>query len=168
MKKLKKFQRIFRILCLFLKLKLILSCLMLKLSLKNVREKLDLKRLKRKQKKMNEVRQKKNIVNLEEEPEEAPESIGSLDKASEDILVEIVSAPFEIIHLRCPAISPLSEEEKEVLKRPLAKIVNKYQVGKYIKDEIWLGIILGGIAIQRVKEYQDFKKSNVKDSNHNR
>jgi len=91
-----------------------------------------------------------------------------LDESSEDILVEIVSAPFEIIHLRCPSVSPLSEEEKEVLKKPLARIVNKYQVGKYIKDEIWLAIIFGGIAVKRIKEYQDFKKLNVKNTNDNR
>jgi len=74
------------------------------------------------------------------------------DEALEEILVEAISVPFEIWHLRNSKVSPLSEEEKIIIKKPLTRIVKKYGLDEYASDEVMLAVVLGGVIFKRINE----------------
>jgi hypothetical protein len=86
------------------------------------------------------------------------------DEALEEILIEAISVPFEIWHLRNSKVSLLSEEEKVIIKKPLTRIVKKYGLDEYASDEVILAVVLGGVVFKRINE----SKQNVSDNNNNR
>jgi len=63
-----------------------------------------------------------------------------------------------------PNVPPLSEFEKKNISKPLARIVVKYDVAKYAKDEFVLFTFLGFAIYKRVK----IKKVKKNDVNNNR
>lgn len=113
-------------------------------------------------------RQKKNqIIDLEElekSPENESNGGGETEnEALEDILVDIIASPFQIWNLRNPKVDPLSDEEKQVIKKPLARVVKKYNLDSYVSDEIWLGVVLGGVLLKRVEQARKKNEPNPDD-----
>jgi len=96
------------------------------------------------------------LINLEEEFAEKEEELSGggepEDEALQEILIETIAIPFEIWHMRNPRVSPLSEEEKAVIKKPLTRVIKKYGLDEYASDEIILAVVLGGAVFKRVNE----------------
>ena len=81
-----------------------------------------------------------------EEPE------GELEQPElEEICRDLVSVPFEIWNILRPEIDPLSDTEKRMIAKPLARVAQKYDVQKYMKDEILLAGLLGYSIIKRTR-----------------
>jgi hypothetical protein len=69
----------------------------------------------------------------------------------EEICSDIVSLPFEVWAVLKPDVKPLSDAEKKLIGKPLSRIVVKYDVTRFMKDEILLCAFLGFSVLKRVK-----------------
>lgn len=97
----------------------------------------------------------KRSENLEEPTKETSSGLGNgndQDKIDiEEICGDIVALPFEVWAVLKPAVKPLSEVEKKLIAKPLSRIVVKYDVTRFMKDEILLCAFLGFSVLKRVK-----------------
>ena len=78
----------------------------------------------------------------------------------QELAKDLVTAGFEMAHAINPKIRELDEREKDNIGRPLAKVVVKYDLGKYLSyfsyvDEFMLVYNLGKAVTTRVKEVKD-------------
>jgi hypothetical protein len=78
-------------------------------------------------------------------------SEGSPDLVLIDICRDIISIPFEVWAILKPAVKPLSETEKDLIAKPLSRIAVKYDLAKFMKDEILLFGFLGYSVLKRIK-----------------
>lgn len=86
----------------------------------------------------------------------------------QELAKDLVTAGFEIANAINPKIRPLDEKEKTDIGKPLAKVVAKYDLGKYLSylsyvDEMMLayhGIKIVGTRIKEVKEINANARSN--------
>lgn len=106
-----------------------------------------------------------DLLSKEEEKESLKESSlpGGSDVDDENILEicrEITGTVFEIWHRANPKVEPLSEFELKHITQPLSRIVVKYDVAKYMKDEFLLCTFLGFAIYKRVKVKKDDKDDN--------
>ena len=69
----------------------------------------------------------------------------------EEICSDIVALPFEVWSILKPGVNPLSDAEKKLIGKPLSRIVVKYDVARFMKDEILLCAFLGFSVLKRVK-----------------
>ena len=90
----------------------------------------------------------------EDEPEEV---------VLEEICRDIIAIPFEIWHLLRPGVEPLSEKEKDLIAKPLSRVAQKYDVGRYMKDEFLLIAFLGFSVIRRTRVKKDDSDDNRKE-----
>jgi hypothetical protein len=77
---------------------------------------------------------------------------------SEEFAGDIVGLPFEAWHIVNPVVLPLSDDEKERLAAPFARIMEKYGLGKLAKDEIVFAFYLTAAVFGRVKAVSDDKR----------
>jgi len=61
-----------------------------------------------------------------------------------------------------PSVSPLSDKEANLLGKPLSRILHKYGVLRYAKDEILFTILTVSVIAPRIKQSQ--KGQNVTDN----
>jgi len=92
---------------------------------------------------------------------------GESEEEIDDILLEevckdFVSVPFEIWHILKPSVLPLSDKEKTLISKPLSRVVQKYDLQKYAKDEFLLAGFLGFAIIKRAKVKDDTDNSREK------
>lgn len=80
----------------------------------------------------------------DEEEEIDSETLGA-------ICEDIISIPFEVWAILKPGTEPLSSAEKKMIAKPLSRIVVKYDVAKFMKDEFLLIAALGFAILKRVK-----------------
>jgi len=73
------------------------------------------------------------------------------DVVLEEICSDLIAVPFEIWHLLKPVVPELTSKERTLIGKPLARVAQKYDVQKYMKDEILLVGFLGFSIIRRVK-----------------
>ena len=164
---------------LFLIMKSILLTILLRVSLKLKKLKLKIKNLKENGQ-MVAIKEKKktskslpdfppleqisrNQIGGAETPEGAEKKGDSIPGTSEDIESEdieeickdVVSGFFEIWAILKPGVPPLSETEKKLIKKPLARIVIKYDVARFMKDEFLLIGLLGFSVLKRLKVKKD-------------
>ena len=78
----------------------------------------------------------------------------------EEVCKDIVSVPFEVWSILKPSVKPLTETEKKLIGKPLSRVMVKYDVAKYARDEFLLLIFLGFSVSKRIK---DSKKVEVED-----
>lgn len=91
---------------------------------------------------------------MTEEPEKKKASGPGTEELNADlqeICRDLVSVPFEIWAILKPGVQPLSDTEKNLISKPLARIVVKYDVARFMKDEILLLGFLGYSVIKRVR-----------------
>lgn len=81
----------------------------------------------------------------------------------EEICSDIVSLPFEVWSILKPGVTPLSETEKKLIGKPLSRIVVKYDVARFMKDEILLCGFLGFSILKRVKVKKDVADDSRKE-----
>jgi len=84
-----------------------------------------------------------------------------------EICKDIIAIPFDIWNKLNPGVKPLSESEKKHISQPLARIVVKYDVAKYMKDEFVLFTFLGFSIYQRAK-VKKVKKNDVDNNREKR
>jgi len=80
-----------------------------------------------------------------------PGSEGELDENMVEVCADVIAIPFAIWHELNDKVQPLSEKEKQNISKPLAKIVAKYDLGKYMKEEFVLFFYLGSAIYGRTK-----------------
>jgi len=73
--------------------------------------------------------------------------------------------PFEVWSILNPKVSPLTEIEKKAVSKPISRLVIKYNLAEYAKDEIYLAIILSGITFKRLHQAKPEKKKNANNNN---
>lgn len=89
----------------------------------------------------------------------------------QELAKDLVTAGFEIANIINPKIRVLDEKEKSDLGKPLAKVVVKYDLGKYLSylsyvDEMMLayhGIKIVAVRIKEVKEAKDVRSDGRKE-----
>lgn len=89
--------------------------------------------------------------------------LGSEDELDENIVevcADVIAIPFAIWHEFNKNVQPLSAKEKENISKPLAKVVAKYDLGKYMKEEFVLVFYLGSAIYGRTKVKKDDKNDN--------
>ncbi|MBA7497067.1 hypothetical protein ES702_07676 [subsurface metagenome] len=74
-----------------------------------------------------------------------------VDENIVEISGDFIAIFFDIWHERNKDVPPLSEKEKANISVPLAKIVAKYDLKKYMKEEFVLFFYLGGAIYSRTK-----------------
>ena len=84
--------------------------------------------------------------------EEIPE-----DQNIVEVCADVIAIPFAIWHEFNKNVQPLSEKEKQNISKPLAKVVAKYDLGKYMKEEFVLVFYLGSAIYGRTKVKKDDK-----------
>lgn len=75
----------------------------------------------------------------------------------EEICRDLVSIPFEVWSLIRPGVPPLTEGEKKLIGKPLARVFVKYDVAKFLKDEFLLIAALGFSVMKRIRVKPDVK-----------
>jgi len=168
LKRLKRKILLFRLILKATSLTLKVLILALFLSLKNAEEKI--------KKKLKGLTMKKLTLNCQEKEKEngkddtLPEfpaeenqtaGLSSTDDTLAEFCSDIASVPFEIWHILKPEVSELSDLEKKAIGKPLARIVLKYNLQDYAKDEIYLTMIFSGVLFKRIKQ----AKKNVNNNN---
>ena len=73
------------------------------------------------------------------------------DIVLEEVCRDLVAIPFEIWHALKPDIPELTALEKTHISKPLARVAQKYDVQKYMKDEILLFTFLGFSVFRRAR-----------------
>jgi len=100
----------------------------------------------------------KDLLSKGTKPESSTES--SLPGSEDEFLVDeniveisgdFIAIFFQIWHERNKNVPPLSDKEKANISVPLAKIVAKYDLKKYMKEEFVLCFYLGGAIYKRAK-----------------
>jgi len=91
-----------------------------------------------------------------------PGSEDELDENIVEVCADVVAIPFAIWHEFNKNVQPLSEKEKQDISKPLAKVVAKYDLGKYMKEEFVLVFYLGSAIYGRAKVKKDDKDDNRK------
>ena len=89
-----------------------------------------------------------------------------VDENIVEVCADVIAIPFAIWHEINKNVHPLSEKEKENISKPLAKIVAKYDLGKYMKEEFVLFFYLGSAIYGRTKvpkAIKDDKDDNRKE-----
>jgi hypothetical protein len=154
---------------LFLLVKSIMLAVLLRilLTLKNLKSKIKNRREKNRMEKK-KAKKKKGLPDFppenlrpriqEAEEEEKKETKGSGPGTSEDengniqeICRDLIAVPFEVWAILRPGVEPLSDPEKTAISKPLARIVIKYDVARYLKDEFLLLAFLGYSVVKRLK-----------------
>jgi hypothetical protein len=69
----------------------------------------------------------------------------------EEICGDIMALPFEVWAILKSGVKPLSDIEKKLIAKPLSRIIVKYDVTKFMKDEVLLCAFLGFSVLKRVK-----------------
>jgi len=87
-----------------------------------------------------------------------------VDENIVEVCADIIAIPFAIWHEINEKVKPLSEKEKENISKPLAKVVAKYDLGRYMKEEFVLCFYLGSAIYGRTKVPKALKD----DKDHNR
>jgi len=87
---------------------------------------------------------------------------------TDDFAGEFIAIPFELWSSVNSVVPPLSPAEKERLAGPFSRILEKYGMGKFAKDEVLLGFwlwcsIYGRIKAVRVAKPKKEKKPDVRD-----
>jgi len=82
------------------------------------------------------------------------------DANIEEVCADVIAIPFAIWHELNKNVEPLSEKEKRNISKPLAKVVAKYDLGKYMKEELVLVFYLGSAIYGRAKVKKDDKDHN--------
>lgn len=82
---------------------------------------------------------------LEDEPDFS-------DVDLEEVCKDICSIPFEVWSILKPGVKPLTDTEKKLISKPMARVMLKYDVQKYAKDEFLLLGFLGFAVMKRVKD----------------
>ena len=72
-----------------------------------------------------------------------------LDENIVEVCADVIAIPFAIWHEINKNVQPLSEKEKENISKPLAKVVTKYDLGRYMKEEFVLVFYLGSAIYGR-------------------
>ena len=93
-----------------------------------------------------------------EDEEEGDFDAVDLDELSRDI----AGVPFEIWAVLKPGVSPLTEKEKKLIGKPLARVLSKYDVAKYAKDEFLLMAVVAFSIMSRLKDSQKKEKDERK------
>ncbi len=70
-----------------------------------------------------------------------------------EVCEDIIALPFELWGVVKKGVAPLSEKERKNLGKPFARLVLKYKVQAYVKDEFYFLFILG-IAISKRLEFK--------------
>lgn len=70
----------------------------------------------------------------------------------EEFCKDIANIPFEIWHIVNPEVEPLSAKEKKLIGKPLSRVVVKYDLQKYAKDELVLFAFLSFSVLGRLKK----------------
>lgn len=91
------------------------------------------------------------------EPEQEP--LTEVDV--EEVCGDIIAVPFEIWGMVKKGVEPLSPKEQKLLGKPLSRLVVKYNVEQYMKDEFLFILLLGMVITKRVKAV---KKDDNNDS----
>lgn len=86
-----------------------------------------------------------------------------VDENIVEVCADVIAIPFAIWHEINNNVQPLSEKEKENISKPLAKVVAKYDLGKYMKEEFVLCFYLGSAIYGRTKVKKDDKDDNRKE-----
>ena len=74
-----------------------------------------------------------------------------------EVCADVIAIPFAIWHELNHKVQPLSEKEKKDISQPLAKVAAKYDLGKYMKEELVLCFYLGSAVYGRAKVKKDDK-----------
>ena len=85
----------------------------------------------------------------------------SPEAVSEELAGDLIALPFDAWHLFNEAAEPLSEVEKARLAGPFARIMEKYGMGKFAKDEVLFGFYLTAVVYGRVKACRDAKRDRM-------
>lgn len=93
----------------------------------------------------------------EDEEEKQDGSFSSIENL-EELCGDIAAVPFEIWSILNPKVEKLTDTEKKAISRPLARLVEKYNLGTYAKDEFYLAIILTGVTFKRINQAKPEKK----------
>lgn len=121
-------------------------------------QKLTTKPIKQKDHKKEKKPKFQELLNKEEKKASLNES--SLPGSEDEFLVDeniveisgdFIGIFFQIWHERNKDVPPLSDKEKANISVPLAKIVAKYDLKKYMKEEFVLFFYLGGAIYKRAK-----------------
>jgi len=87
-----------------------------------------------------------------------------VDENIVEVCADVIAIPFAIWHEINKNVQPLSEKEKQNISKPLAKIVVKYDLGKYMKEEFVLFFYLGSAIYGRTKVPKAIKKDDKDDN----
>ena len=118
-----------------------------------------LKLKKRGKKKMNKINDDlPEFPESNEDEEEKQDGSFSSSENLEELCGDIAAVPFEIWSILNPKVEKLTDTEKKAISRPLARLVEKYNLGTYAKDEFYLAIILTGVTFKRVNQAKPEKK----------
>ena len=74
---------------------------------------------------------------------------------------DAVNVPFEIWHILKPQIETLSANEKKMIGKPLSRLIVKYQLQKYAKDEILLLAFISFSVVSRLRQTEDSPEKEV-------
>lgn len=74
------------------------------------------------------------------------------DEFLQEVCEDIVGAGFEVWGLANPNIEELKKAEKVRISKPLSRMVVKYNVAKYMKDEFLFCTFLGYAVMKRLKK----------------
>ena len=107
-----------------------------------------------------EVKSKKSLFSpsISEDAEGEPD-FESID--IEEFCKDIANIPFEIWHILKPDIKPLSAQEKKLIGKPLSRVVAKYELQKYAKDEFVLIAFLSFSVLSRLKKKEDSSEREI-------
>jgi len=114
------------------------------------------------------IQKENDLPNFPENEDEVGEEKGkdfSFSTDLEELCGDIVSVPFEVWSILNPKVSPLTEIEKKAVSKPISRLVIKYNLAEYAKDEIYLAIILSGITFKRLHQAKPEKKKNANNNN---
>lgn len=89
-------------------------------------------------------------LQMEESEETGESDFEAID--IEEFCKDVVNIPFEIWHILNKNVQPLNAVEKKLISRPLSRLVKKYNLGDYAKDEIVLIAFLGTSIYSRLQK----------------
>lgn len=74
-----------------------------------------------------------------------------------EVAGDVFALPFEFWHIANPKIPPLSEEYKRAVSAPLSRILNKYGLAKFTRDEFLVAFYLWNAVYARLKIIKESK-----------
>lgn len=102
---------------------------------------------------------------IEESNQSSP---GNGEGITEELAGDLIGFPFEVWHILNEAALPLSDKEKRIVSGPVTRIIEKYELQKFAKDEILLTVYLAGMVYGRVRAIKEIKKNASNDSGETR